>query len=93
MHSCPWFRRSVIWPILILLIAIHVATHGIRAGEPSTGFEREAWNQLIAQMEQLRERLDAMGFDLATGGRSDDLWADAQIFRKGLDWAIEFDRT
>lgn len=93
MHSCQSFRRSVIWPILILLIAIHVATNGIRAGEPSTGFEREAWNQLIAQMEQLRERLDAMGFDLATGGRSDDLWADAQIFRKGLDWAIEFDRT
>lgn len=93
MRSYPWLCRSRIWWSLAWLVAMHIANQGIRAADPPAGFEREAWDQLDGHRQQLRNRLGAKEFEEANAGRSDDLRADAQIFLKGLEWAMEFDQA
>ena len=73
--------------LLLAIVEILVAGRSSPAQEnagPLTAGERAA---LLDELKPLQERLAALREDPSV---SDDLWADAQIFVKGVVWAIDF---
>ncbi len=73
--------------LLLAIVAILVAGRSSPAQEtagPLTAGERAA---LLDELKPLQERLAALREDPSV---PDDLWADAQIFVKGVVWAIDF---
>jgi len=64
--------------------AVQPAAAAQQTPEPLTDAERKA---IVAQLTPLQERLAALRNDLKVNS---DHWADAQIFVKGLVWALDF---
>lgn len=88
------------------LLTLHLQFEAILADEPPAGIAREVWGPLLQRRTEARERLAKwmerrnlgvvdQSVETATRDvserRAADRVADAGIFLKGIDWALEFD--
>ena len=74
--------------ILAALVFLVGAGAAPEPAEPPAGLSAEDAKQIATELQQLAERLRALR---KAKPDSIDLYADAEVFRKGVEWALKYE--
>lgn len=83
----PTQRRWLVSPVALAVLLLSLSPVGLPADEALSPLSESERAALLAELQPLQEQLAALR---QAPNVSPDRWADAQIFVKGVVWAIDF---
>jgi len=86
--TCLSIAATLIFSLAVTLVG---SASTCRAEDPPPGIEPTEWRELQASQQALANQLTPLRPTMTQAPEVADRWADADIFRKGLHWALRYE--